>query len=635
MNCSSTNDSSESEAQEVATAAEPVLEPCADDNGGVLGLLPADPSLNAAQKRGRCTWVLYTGGTEDLFRRVTIKTNGKADAIKLVDSRYRDLRWKTLGSVNDPSCTKATRPDEYGLWFDDCKDPRSAGMVGFRKIPNPKFDRAKWSVDAYNQDPTIEPPFIIGTACGSCHAALSPTNPPADPAHPRWENIIFAFGNQYINEAAYFITPFNDKDFRWHVLNTQERGTSDTSRQATDHINNPNSINTIINLADRPTHVEQMDDGSFQAVHHILKDGADSIGIAGASLRVYLNEGMCVDEWVKHHDLFEGKTAQTPVSRQYLFDNCKAYRDTAARMPDAAEFLKSQKPLYLKDAPGGASFVSTNADVLRAGKIAFADNCASCHSSKQPPAEMTRPSERQAWFRQSVLSPDFLDHNFLSDDKRYPITLLQTNAARALATNARKGHIWEQYSSKTFKEQPSPGSLYLYNPYAPLIPIKFKVPEGSGYYRTPSLASIWATAPLLHNNALGKFNGDPSVAGRVDAFDDAITKLLWPEQRLHTIKRTTVDSDLALPIGSIHVKAGTPVNLLANTDPRPTVNQIGMVALGIIGNVGITPDNPVIATTLLSAISQCPDLIEDNGHYFGTWLSDDDKHALIAFLKTL
>src|SRR5262249_16220 len=129
----------------------------------------------------------------------------------------------------------------------------------------------------------------------------------------------------------------------------------------------------------------------------------------------------------------------------------------------------------------------------------------------------------------------------------------------------RQGHIWQEYSSKTFKELPSPGSLWLYNPYSPLIPIKFDVPQGAGYYRTPTLASVWATAPLLHNNALGVFNADPSVAGRVAAFDDAITKLLWPERRPHTIKRTSVASDLPLPFGSIHVPAGTPVNLLAHT----------------------------------------------------------------------
>jgi mono/diheme cytochrome c family protein len=608
---------------------------CRDQYGNLFGMLPVDPSLSPAEADGRCTWVTYTGGTENLFRIVALKTAGGIDAVKLLDSRKRSTRWSFLGALNDPGCTAATGPDQYGLWFDNCVDPRSAGLMGFRKIPNPKFDPAQWDPVKYAQDSSPEPPYLVGTACGACHVALNPTKPAADPNSPAWENLVYAFGNQYINEAGYFIGPFPQNDFRYHVLATQERGTSDTSRQATDHINNPNVINSIINLGDRPFFNELMNDGTYQQVHHILKDGADSIGIAGASLRVYVNEGMCVQQWLTHHDLLEGMTEQTPIDRAELYRDCQQYRDTDDRLANAAAFLTTQKPLLLKDAPGGKAYLTSDAEVLRRGKVVFAHNCAGCHSSKQPPSILIDPWSRGLWFENSVLASDFADHNFLSDDARYPITLLQTNAARALATNAKRGHIYEQYSSETFKELPSPGFLTLFNPYNPLVPIFFKVPDGNGYYRTPSLASIWATAPFLHNNALGKFNADPSVAGRIDAFNDAVTKLLWPERRLHTIKRTSVDSTLALPFGQIKIKAGSPVNVLANIDPRPVANQLGMLALGIFGDVGIGPDNPVVATTLLQGFSQSPDLIEDEGHYFGEFLSDSDKLALIEFLKTL
>jgi hypothetical protein len=30
----------------------------------------------------------------------------------------------------------------------------------------------------------------------------------------------------------------------------------------------------------------------------------------------------------------------------------------------------------------------------------------------------------------------------------------------------------------------------------------------------------------------------------------------------------------------------------------------------------------------------CPDFLENQGHYFGAWLSGDDKYALTEFLKT-
>ena len=36
----------------------------------------------------------------------------------------------------------------------------------------------------------------------------------------------------------------------------------------------------------------------------------------------------------------------------------------------------------------------------------------------------------------------------------------------------------------------------------------------------------------------------------------------------------------------------------------------------------------------LFALSKCPDYVVNRGHYFGAQLSDADKNALIAFLKT-
>ena len=56
------------------------------------------------------------------------------------------------------------------------------------------------------------------------------------------------------------------------------------------------------------------------------------------------------------------------------------------------------------------------------GKEVFAESCAACHSSKQPPANVDpRSGEGKAWFRAAVMEPDFLKDNFLSNEKRYPI----------------------------------------------------------------------------------------------------------------------------------------------------------------------------------------------------------------------
>ena len=54
---------------------------------------------------------------------------------------------------------------------------------------------------------------------------------------------------------------------------------------------------------------------------------------------------------------------------------------------------------------------------------------------------------------------------------------------------------------------------------------------GRGYYRPASLVSLWATAPYLHNNALGAFLNDPSTKGRVVQFYDGIRRLLWNANR--------------------------------------------------------------------------------------------------------
>ena len=206
--------------------------------------------------------------------------------------------------------------------------------------------------------------------------------------------------------------------------------------------------------------------------------------------------------------------------------------------------------------------------------------------------------------------------------------------------------------------------LEFFNPFDETQPIKFTPKEKNvapGYYRTPSLVSVWSSAPLLHNNTLGKFTGDPSVAGRMEAFNDAIEKLLWPEKRLNkdSIWRTQnectlhlrkefvpkalgklADKDGYIKIGPI--PKGMPVNLLGNLEPdfgQLVVLQakIGNASLKIhsmnLSSEQATAELTKAVPELLAA-NKCPDFIEDKGHYFGTDLPDSDKRALIEYLKT-
>lgn len=225
------------------------------------------------------------------------------------------------------------------------------------------------------------------------------------------------------------------------------------------------------------------------------------------------------------------------------------------------------------------------------GRDVFLDNCAICHSSKLPqgfdlkfartistpwskapkpargkPPVYTLPMEYLHWdeFRSSPAMADFrkrihkiagptprdgeedkfITNNFLSNELRIPITLTATYSGRAMATNATAGHVWDNYSSRTFKNLKSVGDIRYFNPYKPYAGEVKLDPYGTndqyndgrdhggpGYFRPATLISIWATAPFFHNNALGIYTQDTSVKGRLLAFDDAIRKLLWNSER--------------------------------------------------------------------------------------------------------
>ena len=653
--------------------------------------------LSPEEIMGRNTWNLWSAGNQRFWNRAAQDSYGLIDLLKMLDNRKypRSERFKVLGLVNEPGFHAPSKPDEFGLWLDEQVEPepkgvdetvygKPSGVLGFRLFPNPEFNDAalkKWDGKRFYEDPTyyndnkLVRPYRVGVACGSCHIAPNPSNPPLDPENPRWENLASAIGNQYINEGKVFACNVEKGGFFYEMLAAQPRGTSDTSRIATDHINNPNAINAIFLLAERERIAapEKMAGETLalpgekqeMPVPHILKDGADSVGVVGAAIRVYVNIGMFSDYWLTRHDRLLGLKRQTSFEIPYAQEHSVFWRATEERLPNVAAFFRRLKPFHLADAPGGQAYITTDAAVITCGKEVFAENCAACHSSKQPPPNIDpRSGEGRAWLRAAVMAPDFLENNFLSNDKRYPLTTIKTNSARAFATNAKAGQIWDNFSSLIYKELSPVDELEFFNPFDETHPIKFKPKEknvGPGYYRTASLISVWSSAPLLHNNALGKFTGDPSVAGRIDAFNDAIEKLLWPEKRLNkdSIWRTQnecalhlrrefvpkplqrlADKDGYISIGPI--PKGVPINLIGNLEPD--LGQLVVLqakigkALVKIHTMNLSPDEATAELTKavpeLVEANKCPDFIEDKGHYFGTDLPDSDKRALIEFLKT-
>jgi hypothetical protein len=111
---------------------------------------------------------------------------------------------------------------------------------------------------------------------------------------------------------------------------------------------------------------------------------------------------------------------------------------------------------------------------------------------------------------------------------------------------------------------------------------------------------------------------------------DAMEKMLWPEKRLgvQSIPVTSVDSSLLLVNGHrLIVPAGTPVDLIARTNPTllPRILRNRRV-MELIGDRRLF--NGMLER------NQAPDFITDKGHTFGATLPDEDKRALIEYLKT-
>jgi hypothetical protein len=388
-------------------------------------------------------------------------------------------------------------------------------------------------------------------------------------------------------------------------------------------------------------------------VYHVLKDGADSIGsaclddptpnpgvndTACAALRVYVNIGLCAAIWTTLQDPVYGlKRDQSPFDPRQARQQNSACNDgwtaTEGRMEGLESFLRTLPPLHLSDADGGAAYMPKDANALTRGKTVFAENCARCHSSKRPPEGYQ--GDAVAWYRNAVAQGDFLDSNFLSDDDRHPVSEIGTNSERAMASNATEGHIWQEFSSDTYKKLPAVHVTDLVDPiHTDLHLLPFDATGGRGYYRTPTLQNIWATAPFFHNNSLGLVNNDPSVPGRLAAYQDAMQKLLWPERRpgIQTIRRTTRASTFTYEEGGkVCIARNTPIDVIANVDlVTPEKFREDNFWTRLMCHINGTGS----LNGLFLLVDNAPDFVQDRGHTFGSTLSDDDKNALIEYLKT-
>ena len=252
-------------------------------------------ALTADEIKGRNMWLVWTGGDDAFWDKMSSASIGTLDFLKTVSSYpgmkfSRDNRWNYLGLVNEPCFKKATGPDadRYGLWL-DTRDPElpgrpfaneskypgvkigargknipvgsyygyATGIVGLRLFPNPDFDEAaakKWDPKRFYDDPTyyndknLVRPYRVGMSCGFCHVGPNPIKPPADPENPKWENLSSNVGAQYFWIDRIFAWESDLSSFPVQLFHTSRPGTLDTSLVSSDNINNPRTMNAVYGL---------------------------------------------------------------------------------------------------------------------------------------------------------------------------------------------------------------------------------------------------------------------------------------------------------------------------------------------------------------------------------------------------
>jgi cytochrome c5 len=148
-----------------------------------------------------------------------------------------------------------------------------------------------------------------------------------------------------------------------------------------------------------------------------------------------------------------------------------------------------------------------------------------------------------------------------------------TNACRALTSQWQEDHLWAEFSSQVYKDRAAA--------------------HGKGY-RTVPLTGIWATAPFLHNQSVGPIPpANASPEERAQAYEAAMRELLL-------LSRQPKINTLPVQVGPF--PPGTPLTFVFSRDP--TTGEV-----------------------------LCDDIVENRGHHYGAELPDEDKEALVFWLR--
>lgn len=469
----------------------------------------------------------------------------------------------------------------------------SLGSVGFRKFPNPRFHAEKWKAinggklgtwQGYNQkvadtaaredermshihDGSIEPPFLIGITCASCHISFDPRKSPSDPARPKWVNLDGTVGANYLRISEILGSGMPRNSFEWQNFTHARPGSTDTSAVPNDMVTNPGTMNSIFNFDRKRTFdhdftawwktaacpqgasedtcwcepnkpgkcwEKRAAQGNEKKVLHILKGGEDSVGPAGAVQRVYFNIGSCSEQcWLNNLTDFrqidpqQRNYGQTPFNIGQCRRDCPNFRAIEDRVGDIATFLFTRRPTDLHQAEGvrkvfpgeGDDETNKNEPLPDRQELAERINNSPKYKSNNPALANTTAVDRgREVFRQNCATC----HSSLSPNVVRTATFWEeTNGVRndwlGEGTTPRGGSVpgvtlassIGTYRGRALHSNHMQGHIWQEYGSDTLRArpadrtLLDPTSGGRGYFKNISLLSVWAFAPFMHNNAIG------------------------------------------------------------------------------------------------------------------------------------
>ena len=215
------------------------------------------------------------------------------------------------------------------------------------------------------------------------------------------------------------------------------------------------------------------------------------------------------------------------------------------------------------------------------------------------------------------------------------------------------GHLYHEYASETMRQRRAVADLPERN--------EFK-DGGRGYYRNISLVNAWATAPFMHNNAIGPevcgkpreplnefFRAryvdsegrlkteqpactayDPTVEGRFEIYKRSMHDLLHPRER--GTKVTVTDSDIIIDagirtwdgkqerplaeIGRLRIPKGTSVGMIGAFLHKEFIDDLYLAKrdparLESVGKAEIVPQLQAIVDELMRNPARFVDVLKE------------------------